>query len=286
MVRRLTGVLHYLIVLIVRRPDTEIDAVRLSTRRLLRSVDDLTDAQAGEPSLLPGWNRAEVLTHLARNADGTRRVAEAAARGEVGDQYPGGAAEREADIAAGRDRRASEVVADLRRSVDLMIDAWLHLPDDAWEREARTFGRTRTIRETVSARLREVEVHHVDLDLAYGPSDWPVAFVSRALDDAMNTLPQRAVPRRQVLEGRYRIDATDHGCAWVVVLHGNDVDVAPASSSSAAAAAAELVSDGIVTGWGCDLLAWLYGRRPSEGTLTASGDDVRALRLPTCFPYP
>lgn len=267
--------LHYLI---VRRPDTEIDAVRFSTRRLMRSVDDLTDAQVGEPSLLPGWNRAEVLTHLARNAEGTRRMAEAAARGEVGNQYPGGAAEREADIAAGRDRRASEVVADLRRAVDRLADAWLHVPDDGWEREARTLGRTRTIRETVTVRLREVEVHHVDLDLAYGPSDWPVSFVTRALADAMRTLPQRAVARRPVLEGRYRIDASDHGCGWDVVLHGNDVEVT--------AVAEDVATDGTVTGWGCDLLAWLYGRRPREGTLTAVGDDVRALRLPTWFPYP
>jgi maleylpyruvate isomerase len=30
----------------------------------------LTDGQAREASLLPGWSRGHVLTHLARNADG------------------------------------------------------------------------------------------------------------------------------------------------------------------------------------------------------------------------
>jgi hypothetical protein len=42
--------------------------------------------------------------------------------------------------------------------------------------------------------------------------------------------------------------------------------------------------DGVVTGWGCDLLAWLYGREPSAAGLTAAG-DLSALRLPQWFPY-
>jgi maleylpyruvate isomerase len=30
-------------------------------------------------------------------------------------------------------------------------------------------------------RWREVEVHHVDLDLGYGPADWPDAYVEEEL---------------------------------------------------------------------------------------------------------
>src|SRR5215472_17296509 len=41
-----------------------------ATDRLLASAATLTDAAAREPSLLPGWTRGHVLTHVARNADG------------------------------------------------------------------------------------------------------------------------------------------------------------------------------------------------------------------------
>jgi len=32
-------------------------------------------------------------------------------------------------------------------------------------------------------RLREVEVHHVDLDLGYQPADWPAEYVAWELPD-------------------------------------------------------------------------------------------------------
>jgi hypothetical protein len=47
-----------------------------------------------------------------------------------------------------------------------------------------------------------------------------------------------------------------------------------------------VAADAVVGGWGCDVLAWLTGRRASAGTVTASGDDLGALRLPTWFPFP
>ena len=65
-------------------PVADIEAVRQGTRRILLAVGDLTDEQAAARSRLPGWSRAEVLTHLARNADGGRGLAQSAARGEVG----------------------------------------------------------------------------------------------------------------------------------------------------------------------------------------------------------
>src|SRR4051794_16490317 len=48
----------------VPTPTTEIDEIRGATRRVLRSIEDLTDEQAAAPSRLPGWTRAEVVTHL------------------------------------------------------------------------------------------------------------------------------------------------------------------------------------------------------------------------------
>ena len=73
-----------------------------------------------------------------------------------------------------------------------------------------------------------------------------------------------------------RIEATDHDRGWVVRLHDPDVTVERDDGAVASV-------DGVVSGWGCDVLAWLYGRDPSGAGLTASG-DLSGLRLPEWFP--
>ena len=135
-------------------PVSDIEAVRQGTRRVLRTVADLTDEQAAAPSKLPGWTRAELLTHLARNADGGRGIEEAAARGEIGMQYPGGAEQRTAEIAAGRGARAAALLADLRRSCDALMESWHHLPDSAWDQPGRSLTGRRTQRDWVWSRWR------------------------------------------------------------------------------------------------------------------------------------
>ena len=256
----------------------DIEAVRRGTRRILRAVGELTDEQAAGRSLLPGWSRAEVLTHLARNADGGRGIADAAARGEVAKQYPGGLEQRAAGIAAGRGVGAAVLLADLRKSCDALMEAWLQLPDDAWVRIGLSATGPRTLRGWVWSRWREVEVHHVDLGLGFSASEWPVAFVNRGLEEVFAELPDLADRRRLPASGCYRIEATDHDRAWVVRIDGAGTAV---ERDDAAVASV----DGTVTGWGCDVLAWMYGRDPGGSGLTASG-DVTALHLPEWFPTP
>ena len=259
-------------------PVGDIEAVRHGTRRVLRAVADLTDEQVAAQSRLPGWTRAEVLTHLARNADGGRGIAEAAARGEVGMQYPGGPEQRKAEIAAGRGARAANLLADLRRSCDALMEAWHHLPDSAWDRVGRSSVAERTQRGWVWSRWKEVEVHHVDLGLGYSASEWPVTFVSRGLDDVFGDMPARSDRRRMRVDADFRIEATDHERAWVLRLRD---DAATVERDDRAAAHV----DGTVSGWGCDVLAWLYGRDPSGAGLTASG-DLSGLRIAEWFPVP
>jgi maleylpyruvate isomerase len=267
-------VLHYGAVGV---PHSEIELVRQSTRRLLRSAEALTDTEVAQPCLLPGWSRAELLTHLARNADGFRRMAEGAARGESAEMYPGGRQGRAADIAAGRGASARMVLADLRHASDALMETWNALPEDVWARPGRMTSGTRAIAETVEIRRREVEVHHVDLGSDYTPVDWPVAFVGSTLDDAMESLPARGAPHRPNVHARYRVEATDHGRSWVVALDGHRVDVAPNDADDV---------DAVVSGWGCDLLAWLYGRNGAGGTVTVAGHDGAVLHLSSWFPYP
>ena len=64
--------------------------IEKSHARLALTLAGVTDTDARRPSLLPGWSVGHVLTHLARNADSHVRMLEAAAVGEVADQYPGG----------------------------------------------------------------------------------------------------------------------------------------------------------------------------------------------------
>jgi maleylpyruvate isomerase len=262
----------------VGAPATDIEAVRVATRRILRTVTDLTDEQAAAKSLLPGWSRAELLTHLARNADGGAGIAQAAARAEIGMQYPGGQHQRAADIAAGRGATAAVLVADLRRSCDALMESWQQLPDDAWDRPGLSLTGQRTQRGWVWARWREVEVHHIDLDLGYSSAEWTVAFVSRGLDDAFTDLASRAHARRSPGDINVRVETTDHDRAWIVRIRADVTTVERDDNATAPV-------DGTVTGWGCDVLAWLYGRDPNGAGLTANG-DLAGVHLPEWFPYP
>ena len=199
----------------VNAPTTDIEAVRLATRRVLRAVGDLTDEQAAAESLLPGWSRVEVLTHLARNADGGRGIAEAAARRDR-QAVPRRARTAGCGIAAGRGVGAAALLADLRRSCDALMESWMQLPDDAWERVGESATARRTQRGWVWSRWREVEVHHVDLGMGYSAAEWPVAFVSRGLDETLAELPARARARRLPGDVTLRIEASDHDRAWLV----------------------------------------------------------------------
>ena len=50
----------------------------LATTRYLAAIEDLTDDDVRAPSLLPGWTRAHVISHISRNADALARVLAAA----------------------------------------------------------------------------------------------------------------------------------------------------------------------------------------------------------------
>jgi maleylpyruvate isomerase len=65
----------------------DLDEMAASTDRLLATVDGLDDAALRAPSLLPGWTRAHVLTHIARNADGLVNLVTWARTGEETPMY-------------------------------------------------------------------------------------------------------------------------------------------------------------------------------------------------------
>ena len=103
--------------------------------RLVAHLATLTDAQAAQPSLLPGWSIGHVLTHLARNADSHVGVLQAANEGRAAAQYPGGLEQRNADIEAGQGRPAAALVADVIESNGRLEAAWSAMTADGWRGE-------------------------------------------------------------------------------------------------------------------------------------------------------
>jgi maleylpyruvate isomerase len=167
----------------------DLAALAESTAALGATLGSLGDDQARRPSLLPGWSVGHVLTHIARNADGMVNLVEWALTGVPAPMYPSVEA-RTADIESGADRPAAELADDVRSSAARLADA-LGLLGAAGPQaldELLLFGPPRPgadpdtpARALPYARRREVEIHHVDLGLAYGPADWPADFVERTL---------------------------------------------------------------------------------------------------------
>ena len=97
---------------------SELAGARAAQAALDAWLGGLGAVDPGTPSLLPGWSVGHVLTHLARNADSHLRML----AGEP--QYPGGAEQREADIAVGAGRPWAELLADLRAAHERLDAAW------------------------------------------------------------------------------------------------------------------------------------------------------------------
>jgi maleylpyruvate isomerase len=163
--------------------DVALDEMARATDRLLATVDAFSDADVRAPSALPGWTRAHVLTHLARNADAMANLTHWARTGERRPMYAGGAAGRDAAIAEGAGRHIGDLRLDLDESAERLLAAFADFTSQGLGRqvEARN-GVLWSGWELPLIRRREVEIHHVDLDAGYGPADWTSAFAALTLD--------------------------------------------------------------------------------------------------------
>ncbi|MFG3283219.1 maleylpyruvate isomerase family mycothiol-dependent enzyme [Streptomyces sp. NPDC048111] len=173
-------------------PTALLPHLRASIERLHATARGLTDDDVRAPSLLPGWSRAHVLTHIARAADSRTRLLTAARTGADTPQYAD-EAQREREIEEGAGRPAPELAADLRGALDGFLKAAAEHPDTAWDVPVRWLDAgMRPVRRAVGSLVREVEVHHTDLDCGHGPSDWPPFFVARELATTAAGLRERA----------------------------------------------------------------------------------------------
>jgi len=219
----------------VMSPEDAVSELAAATAHLVRSIKGLPDIAVGEPSLLPGWTRGHVLAHLARNAEAGTRLLSWARTGVPSYEYESLAA-RAGAIEAGAGRRAADLVDDVRRTAEEFAAAAEDMPKDGWQRMVRyTAGPERRAEVIVPSRLTEVLLHHVDLDLAYKPLDWPRWFTRERLMSTTASLTSRGLVSTPV---RLRATDTNH-----VFCLGFDAAAAP-----------------VVAGPECELLAWLFGR--------------------------
>ena len=154
---------------------TDVDA---ATERLLRTADALDPGAVSAPSLLPDWTVGHVLTHVARNADAYTNLLTWARTGVETPAYASATARVEG-IEAGAGRPLPEQIEDIRTAHERFADAAAAMPAEAWTFHLPSTGQSAAA--VPWARLREVEVHHVDLGRDYSPSDWSDAFALRLL---------------------------------------------------------------------------------------------------------
>jgi maleylpyruvate isomerase len=167
-------------------PDMTLDRGEVLTQleqshaRLAATLAALTDEQAREASLLPGWSRGHVVTHLCPNADALHRLILGALSGTPAQMYPGGPEARNAAIEEGADRPAELLAADHAFAGSRVLEDLGRLPIDVLDTPV-AWRRPITAGDLPMLRWKEVEIHHLDLGLGYTASDWPPQFVEATL---------------------------------------------------------------------------------------------------------
>jgi maleylpyruvate isomerase len=217
----------------------------------LRSLmSRMGDDAFGAPSVLPGWSRAHVLSHIARNADAMVNLLVWARTGTETPAYVS-REQRNADIEAGATRLPAEIRQDVIAAGDRLAVTVRGMPESAWSARVRhPNGSEITASSVPWLRAREMWIHAVDLDVGASFDDLPRPMLLTLVGDVTRSLGERdGCPS-------LRLVGTDGEHAWVL---GAD----PGETVSGPVAA---------------LAAWLMGR--SKGRDLRTGAGRRPPRLP------
>jgi len=154
------------------------------TALLSGTVAELPDEALAGPSVLPGWTRAHVVGHLARNADALINLLTWARTGVETPMYPDQDS-RERDIERTAGRPPAELRVDLQGGIIRLAEAIRTMPAEAWQATVRTNrGRPVPGAEVPWMRVREVWVHAVDLAGRATFADVPADLAAALLTDA------------------------------------------------------------------------------------------------------
>lgn len=227
---------------LIRLGQVEPVRKRLSeaTLSLLGCTIALDDDQWREPSLLPGWSRAHVGAHVARNADALRGLISEVLAGGWKALYPSEAERLEA-IERGAELSGLELQIDLDTSAGALSEA-LDQVDD-WAQLVRLPFGVQPLASVVVARLHEVTMHHIDLDCGH-------------THDSLDP-----VPARWLLQWALDRLATRPGLPAVEVQ----------SDSGVLASFGELGPARTISGPDAALWAWLTGRSSGHDVVGSDG---------------
>jgi maleylpyruvate isomerase len=236
-------------------PPTVLAALTESTAHLIATSENFDDQAVREPSLLPNWTRAHVLTHAARNADALRNLLTWAATGERTDMYPSVEA-RDQAIKNGAERDAAQLAADLRESCERFAEAAARLEPEHWANPVqRRIGGPQQASRIPWWRLEEVLIHHADLDAGFTPAHWPAQFTGPELSLVVTRFNDPAlIPESPAF--RLHSEDTDHR-------FGVRCEADPAGDATVVTGAENPIP--LIEGPEAALLAWLIGRTSGDG---------------------
>ncbi len=170
--------------------------LRRAWERLHAEVAALDEDAYAAPTLLPGWTRAHLITHLARGADALVNLLTWARTGIEHQPYAS-RADRAADIEAGAHRLPQVVREDLHAACGRFHAAVAQVADDEWA-GVLTTDRDLPAAEVVELALVEAWLHLVDLGTGVGWDDIPGPALERVLGHAarphLAAGPGRVVP--------------------------------------------------------------------------------------------
>jgi maleylpyruvate isomerase len=190
-----------------------------SHQRLLQALDGLTDEQCRQPSLLTGWSRGHVLSHLANNAYSHLRMFEAASRGEETEQYEGGKPARDSQIESWSSLSAHELVGHVRASIYALEGAWASATPTTWTGfgvKSHAGGGRVAITDLILMRWCESEVHLADLNHGYSFENWDTTFVRFELERQLMIWNSRKSMGLTVLPEAAAKLSPNHRLAWLL----------------------------------------------------------------------
>jgi maleylpyruvate isomerase len=158
---------------------------------LLETVDELNDDELRAPSALPGWTRAHVVGHLARNAEALARLGAWACTGFENPMYAT-PEQRAREIEESAEAPAAFLRSGLATTaveLDRVLGA---LTEEQWRAPVRSaLGREIPAAEIPWMRIREVWLHAVDLAAGADLHDLPGGVVDLLIDDVAGALSSK-----------------------------------------------------------------------------------------------
>ncbi|GAA1359757.1 maleylpyruvate isomerase family mycothiol-dependent enzyme [Catellatospora chokoriensis] len=228
--------------------DGMVDDVVRSAARFTAAAAALTDTGLRAPSGLARWTRAHVLAHVAVSADAYVRLLRSARTDHRSPRRPADAAVLAHAAEEGATLPAASLVRQLNDGLERFTHEARTMSTDAWDGMVTALaGWRHPAWYTLRRCLRELETHHLDLDVGYRTADWPAGYVTWALAETFAALQAQGFPLA-------RVKATDLGRTWDIAGDGPTV-AAP----------------------GHVLLGWFSGRASADGLAS----DLPPTALPT-----